>query len=95
MPVIKSALPQPDDPSEIYDVEVHKRHTLFSGTQIVQTRSYDNTSVLAVVVRTGFNTSKGDLVRSILFPKPMGFKFYKDSMRFIIFLFVVVCFGIN
>jgi cation-transporting ATPase 13A3/4/5 len=66
---------------------------LFSGTQIVQTRSYDNSNVLAVVVRTGFSTSKGELVRSILFPKPMGFKFYKDSMRFIIFLFVVACFG--
>lgn len=32
---------------------------------------------------TGFNTTKGALVRSMLFPKPMGFKFYRDSMRFI------------
>jgi magnesium-transporting ATPase (P-type) len=31
----------------------------------------------------GFNTTKGALVRSMLFPKPMGFKFYRDSMRFI------------
>jgi cation-transporting ATPase 13A2 len=35
---------------------------------------------------TGFNTTKGALVRSMLFPKPMGFKFYRDSMRFIIVL---------
>lgn len=34
----------------------------------------------------GFNTTKGALVRSMLFPKPMGFKFYRDSMRFIAFL---------
>lgn len=31
----------------------------------------------------GFNTTKGSLVRSMLFPKPMGFKFYRDSIRFI------------
>lgn len=32
---------------------------------------------------TGFNTTKGALVRSMLFPKPIGFKFYRDSVRFI------------
>lgn len=31
----------------------------------------------------GFNTTKGALIRSMLFPKPMGFKFYRDSIRFI------------
>lgn len=31
----------------------------------------------------GFDTTKGALVRSMLFPKPMGFKFYRDSMNFI------------
>ena len=31
----------------------------------------------------GFNTTKGALVRSMLFPKPIGFKFYRDSIRFI------------
>lgn len=34
----------------------------------------------------GFNTTKGSLVRSMLFPKPMGFKFYRDSIRFILVL---------
>ena len=34
-------------------------------------------------VTLGFNTTKGSLVRSMLFPKPMGFKFYRDSIRFI------------
>ena len=31
----------------------------------------------------GFATTKGALIRSMLFPKPMGFKFYRDSVRFI------------
>ena len=31
----------------------------------------------------GFSTIKGGLIRSILNPKPVGFKFFRDSMRFI------------
>ncbi len=32
---------------------------------------------LALVIRTGYHTERGKLVRSILFPKPSKFKFYK------------------
>lgn len=93
VPVIKTPLHYPENLIECYDVEQHKRSTLFNGTRIVQTRNYDNKKVLAVVVRTGFNTSKGDLVRSILFPKPLGFKFYQDSLKFIGFLFFIAVIG--
>jgi cation-transporting ATPase 13A2 len=41
----------------------------------------------------GFNTTKGALVRSMLFPKPMGFKFYRDSMRFIVVLAGIAVLG--
>lgn len=37
----------------------------------------------ALIELPGFSTTKGALVRSMLFPKPMGFSFYRDSMRFI------------
>ncbi|MCJ1461071.1 hypothetical protein MMC28_011453, partial [Mycoblastus sanguinarius] len=64
------------------------RHFLFSGTKIVRARrpqegQDDEAVALAMVVRTGFNTTKGSLVRSMLFPKPSGFKFYKDAFRYI------------
>ncbi|KAI9881364.1 MAG: hypothetical protein M1830_003371 [Pleopsidium flavum] len=64
------------------------KHFLFSGTKIVRARrpqddQDDEAVALAIVVRTGFNTTKGALVRSMLFPKPSGFKFYKDSFRYI------------
>ncbi|XP_037089766.1 LOW QUALITY PROTEIN: probable cation-transporting ATPase 13A3 [Pollicipes pollicipes] len=71
------------------------RHTLFCGTQVIQDAlSIGNSPVLAVVIRTGFSTAKGELIRSILFPKPMGFKFYQDSMRFIGFLFLLSVSGL-
>ncbi|KAL9011027.1 MAG: hypothetical protein Q9173_004097 [Seirophora scorigena] len=64
------------------------RHFLFSGTRIIRARrpqdgKDDEAVALAIVARTGFNTTKGALVRSMLFPKPSGFKFYKDAFRYI------------
>ncbi|KAK6952288.1 hypothetical protein Daesc_006823 [Daldinia eschscholtzii] len=64
------------------------RHFLFCGTKIIRARKPqdngdDEAVALAMVVRTGFNTTKGSLVRSMLFPKPSGFKFYRDSFRYI------------
>lgn len=62
---------------------------LYSGTRVVRIRGAiaadgsQGKPALALVVRTGFNTTKGALVRSMLFPKPMGFQFYRDSIRFI------------
>ncbi|KAF8622733.1 hypothetical protein AX15_006823 [Amanita polypyramis BW_CC] len=61
---------------------------LYAGTRVVRVRGgYATDSLvrpaLGLVARTGFNTTKGTLIRSMLFPKPMGFKFYRDSIRFI------------
>lgn len=36
-----------------------------------------------MVIRTGYNTLKGQLVRSIMYPKPVDFSFTKDLFRFI------------
>ena len=37
----------------------------------------------AIIIRTGYNTTKGDLVRSILYPPPVDFQFEKDSQKFV------------
>ncbi|KZT04578.1 Ca-transporting ATPase [Laetiporus sulphureus 93-53] len=65
---------------------------LYAGTRVVRMRgslAMDGsvrTPALGLVARIGFYTTKGALVRSMLFPKPMGFKFYRDSIRFILVL---------
>ncbi|KAJ5095152.1 cation-transporting ATPase [Penicillium argentinense] len=74
------------------------KHFLFSGTKIIRARrpqnAHDDEAVaLAVVARTGFSTTKGALVRSMLFPKPSGFKFYRDSFRYIAVMGIVAFLG--
>lgn len=74
------------------------KHLLFSGTKIIRARrpqddKDDEAAALAMVVRTGFNTTKGALVRSMLFPKPSGFKFYRDSFRYISVMGLIAAIG--
>ncbi|CAI5449155.1 unnamed protein product [Caenorhabditis angaria] len=40
----------------------------------------------AIVLRTAYSTLKGQLVRSIMYPKPIDFRFTKDLFKFILFL---------
>ncbi|KPP76847.1 putative cation-transporting ATPase 13A3 [Scleropages formosus] len=99
VPVTKTNLPDPgqdkrestSDP--VYSTDGHKRHTLFCGTQVIQTRFYSGELVKAVVVRTGFSTAKGQLVRSILYPKPTDFKLYRDAYLFLMCLVAVAAIG--
>ena len=94
MPVTKVCLGEEAElGTELYTPDTHRRQTIFAGTEVIQTRYYGNQPVLAMVVRIGFTTAKGELIRSIMFPRPMDFKFYRDSMRFIGLLFVVAACG--
>lgn len=74
------------------------RHFLFCGTKIIRARRPQDDQggdavALALVVRTGFSTTKGSLVRSMLFPKPSGFKFYRDSFRYVGVMAMVAMLG--
>lgn len=90
IPVLKTALPEGPKP---YCPETHRRHTVFCGTLVLQARAYLGPCVLAVVTRTGFCTAKGGLVSSILHPRPISFKFYKHSMKFVAALSVLALLG--
>ncbi|NXP52825.1 AT132 ATPase, partial [Heliornis fulica] len=94
VPVMKPPLPAGSPAAgAVYSPEEHRRHTLFCGTQVIQAKSYVGRDVLAVVTRTGFCTAKGDLIGSILYPKPVSFKFYKDAVKFVLFLAVLAFIG--
>ncbi|KPJ00656.1 putative cation-transporting ATPase 13A3 [Papilio xuthus] len=88
VPVTKTALQRIDRP---FDHKEHAASIIFCGTKVIQTRYYNNEPVRALVLRTGYNTSKGQLVRSILYPVPADFKFDRDSYKFI---FILACISI-
>lgn len=100
-----SKLPVTDSSLDLLDLSASTlhpeiaRHMLFSGTKIIRARrphedhDDDEAAALAMVVRTGFNTTKGALVRSMLFPKPSGFKFYRDSFRYISVMAIIAMIG--
>ncbi|XP_056277596.1 polyamine-transporting ATPase 13A3-like isoform X5 [Pseudoliparis swirei] len=94
VPVTKTSLPSSgEEAARSFNMEEHKRHTLFCGTHVIQTRFYAGELVEAVVVRTGFSTEKGQLVRSILHPKPTDFKLYRDAYLFLLCLVGVAGIG--
>ncbi|MBZ3889945.1 putative cation-transporting ATPase 13A4 [Sciurus carolinensis] len=90
IPVTKTPLLKTDSsvPWKLQSEVDYKRHILFCGTEVIQAKAASSGpgTVRAVVLQTGFNTAKGDLVRSILYPKPMNFKLYRDAIRFLLCL---------
>ncbi|RCN41221.1 P-type ATPase [Ancylostoma caninum] len=69
-----------DDEYERFSFEKHSKHILYCGTHVLQTR-------------TAYSTLKGQLVRSIMYPKPIDFRFTKDLFKFVAFLFFIALFG--
>ena len=90
IPVMKLALPCTYD---IYNPDEDKRYTLYAGTEVIQARCGVNSKILALVVRTGFMSVKGSLVRYILYPKESKFKFYSDSYKYITVMFCMSFIG--
>ncbi|XP_018121167.1 probable cation-transporting ATPase 13A5 isoform X2 [Xenopus laevis] len=80
VPVTKTPLPCVDNciPWNIHTGDSYKEHMLYCGTEVTKTKPDSEGLVKAVVLHTGFNTTKGDLVRSILYPKPIKLKLYRD-----------------
>ncbi|CAB3400144.1 unnamed protein product [Caenorhabditis bovis] len=95
VPVTKVPLSGADDVGDDvrFSSEKHNRHTLFCGTTLLQTRYYGGKPVLALAIRTGFSTLKGQLVRSIMYPKPMDSQYMKDLFKFILLLTAIASLG--
>nr|XP_020017753.1 probable cation-transporting ATPase 13A5 isoform X1 [Castor canadensis] len=93
IPVTKTPLPQMEStmPWKSHSLEDYRKHVLFCGTEVIQVKPSGQGPVRAVVLQTGYNTAKGDLVRSILYPRPLNFKLYSDAFKFMVFL---ACLGV-
>eukprot|EP00026_Physarum_polycephalum_P000896 Phypoly_transcript_00897.p1 GENE.Phypoly_transcript_00897~~Phypoly_transcript_00897.p1 ORF type:complete len:1207 (+),score=214.54 Phypoly_transcript_00897:143-3763(+) len=74
---------------------VDARHTLFGGTKVVELRVAQDQQALGCVMSTGYQTSKGFLVLSILFPRPTNFKFMSESLKFMVALFAIALCGFS
>ncbi|KAJ2162638.1 hypothetical protein GGF46_000511 [Coemansia sp. RSA 552] len=108
VPESKVPLGPKDAVLEMVDMEAHafhrdiSRHLLFAGTKLIRTRKAaskfgagcPSLHTTAMVFRTGFCTTKGTLVRAILFPRPTSFRFYRDAMYFICVLAGIAAIGL-
>ncbi|CAJ0962104.1 unnamed protein product, partial [Mesorhabditis belari] len=97
VPVTKVAMTGIDEDNAAgnvrFDFEKHSKHVLSCGTMVLQTRYYGGQHVRAMVIRTAFSTTKGQLVRSIMYPKPVDIEFNRDLLRFVGFLCCIASIG--
>ncbi|XP_065653337.1 polyamine-transporting ATPase 13A3-like isoform X2 [Hydra vulgaris] len=94
IPSTKIAIDEALKSEWFYSVSLHKQHTMFNGTNIIQAQTdAGEEKVLALVIRTGFYTLKGELIRSIIYPKPVHFTFFRDSMKFLLWISAIALVG--
>ena len=89
-PIIKSHLP---NIKQNFDEEMDSKFFLFAGTKVVQKRPENKKPVIGLVYSIGFNTVKGNLIRSILYPLEVPSKFEKQSAKFIGFMAILCVVG--
>lgn len=88
IPITKQDLNHPD--GFLVDTKIKttfKESVLYAGSTILTTKP-DNSS-RGIVLCTGFSTSKGELFRSIIYPKSIKFRIESDSYRFMAALSLV------
>ena len=89
--VSKDPLPKTDKKFDFWKAD---KHILFSGTECVETIKTDREpQVIGVVVRTGFLTMKGRVIRSYMYSKEEDPQFYQDSLKYIAVIILVGIIG--
>jgi len=93
-PVAKTQL-DPAEVNSVYSEKVHKKNTIFAGTTIIGNEN--NANHIALVTKTGSFTSKGELLRDILFYERHRFKFdvELELVLLILVVYAAVSFGVT
>jgi len=79
-PIIKTHIL---DVNKKFDYKTDYKHLLYYGTKIVQKRSENKQPILCLCYSTGFNTVRGNLIRSVIYPKEGDNSFLVDSFKFL------------
>ncbi|EGR29200.1 hypothetical protein IMG5_160690 [Ichthyophthirius multifiliis] len=87
IPIPKLCIKQADNQQELFNFKNMKRHILFEGTKIIQKN--EEIENLGVVLRTGYCSYKGQMFRSMLYPKAIEFEFYRKGIYFLLILIVL------
>jgi cation-transporting ATPase 13A2 len=78
--------PSREASQEFLDVDIKKSRPIKSARFNLETRPSHHGSIMAIVLSTGFSTSKGDLFKSILFPTEVELKLNRDALSFLMIL---------
>lgn len=75
------------------DMKLHKRNIIFGGTKVLLSESGDkfkppNNGCVGIVLRTGFETSQGKLIRTILFSSERVTANNAEALLFILILLI-------
>ena len=89
-PILKAHLPKTNNP---FNYEEDSKYMLFAGTKIVQKRPENKEKILCICYGTGFNTLRGNLIRSVLYPKKDDDKFMKDSHKVLKIIGIIFVIG--
>lgn len=65
IPVVKAPISNSSNDVYVHQSDAAKKHTLFSGSKLMQVRSGSS----AIVTKIGYQTTKGQLIREILYSK--------------------------
>ena len=89
-PIIKTALPNLNKKLEY---KSDYKHILYYGTNIVQKRAENKQPIFCLCYSTGFNSVRGNLIRSVIYPKEGDDSFIKDSFKFLKIIGIIFACG--
>ena len=89
-PIIKSHL---INTNKKLDLKNDYKHILYYGTNIVQKRAENKQPILCLCFSTGFNTIRGNLIRSVIYPKEGDTSFFVDSFKFLKIIGIIFALG--